>query len=91
MGIVTALGAGADYNVFRVWDLTSPGAGHANGGMTNGRNTLVADAACADGLGLPHEAGHFLGVGHVNGIIMTPCGGRIDQCVGKAMADAVNP
>ena len=60
MGTVTAAGLGADYNVFRVWDVTSAGAA-VNQGLNNGNNTLIGDAPCADGLGPPHEAGHFLG------------------------------
>jgi predicted Zn-dependent protease len=42
-------------------------------------------------LGLPHEAGHFLGLNHGHAFIMTPCGGRADRRVSKAMADVVNP
>jgi peptidoglycan hydrolase-like protein with peptidoglycan-binding domain len=88
--VVAAAPAPADYNVFRVWEVRvnhSP----VNNALNNTNNTLVGDAPCADGFGLPHEAGHFLGLGHGSGFIMTPCGGRTDQRVSKAMADLVNP
>ena len=87
---VTALGTGADYNVFRVWQYLQDGAG-TNGAANLGVNTLVDDHPCADGLGLAHECGHFLGLDHPNGFIMTPCGGRVDRRVSKAMVDIVNP
>jgi len=87
---VTALGTGADYNVFRVWQYLQDGAG-TNGAANLGVNTLVDDHPCADGLGLAHECGHFLGLDHPAGFIMTPCGGRVDRRVSKAMADTVNP
>jgi hypothetical protein len=95
MATVTALGSGVNYNVFRVGDLTSPVCGgdhRCSGGITNGGNTLIADAPCADGLGLPHEAGHFLGLGHGSGFIMSPClTPRPSRRVSKAMTDIVNP
>ena len=87
---VTALGTGADYNVFRVWHYLQDGAG-TNEAANLGVNTLIGDAPCADGFGLAHECGHFLGLDHPDGFIMTPCGGRVDQRVSKAMADKVNP
>lgn len=91
MGTVTAAAAApADYNVFRVWDVRLNHAA-VNGGLNNGSNTLIADAPCPDGLGLAHECGHFMGLGHGSGFIMTPCGGRVNQRVSKAMADLVNP
>ncbi len=89
MATVTATGVGADYNVFRVWGVTSGGAA-VNGALNNGNNTMIADVPCADGFGPPHEAGHFLGGAHPDGGIMTPCGGRVDQRVPKALADKVN-
>jgi peptidoglycan hydrolase-like protein with peptidoglycan-binding domain len=91
MGVVTAAApAPADYNVFRVWHVRlSHGA--VNNALNNANNTLIGDSPCADGWGLPHEAGHFLGLGHGAGFIMTPCGARADQRVSKAMADTVNP
>lgn len=95
MATVTALGSGVNYNVFRVGDLTSTVCGgdhRCNGGITNGSNTLIADTPCADGLGLPHEAGHFLGLGHGSGFIMNPClTPRLNRRVSKAMTDIVNP
>ncbi len=87
---VTALGLGADYNVFRVWHYLQDGAS-ANDAANLGVNTLIGDNPCADGLGLAHECGHFLGLDHPDGFIMTPCGGRLDRRVSKAMADRVNP
>jgi peptidoglycan hydrolase-like protein with peptidoglycan-binding domain len=87
---VTALGGGADYNVFRVWHYLQDGAG-TNEAANLGVNTLIGDAPCADGWGLAHECGHFLGLDHPDGFIMTPCGGRVDQRVPKALADKVNP
>ena len=92
MGTVTALGAGAAYNVFRVWDFRSPVCGACSGGLNSGNNTLIADVACPDGLGLPHEAGHFLGVGHADHFIMNTCtGGRTDRRVSFDIANQVNP
>lgn len=92
MGIVTALGAGANYNVFRVWDFRSPVCGACNGGLNSGNNTLIADIACAsDSLGLPHEAGHFLVLSHADGFIMNTCGARTDRRVTLALANKVNP
>lgn len=91
MGVVTAAApAPAAYNVFRVWQIRSQHAA-VNDALNNGSNTVIGDSPCADGLGLPHECGHFLGLGHGSGFIMTPCGGRTDQRVSKAMADIVNP
>ncbi|MDW3191834.1 MAG: DUF4157 domain-containing protein [Cytophagales bacterium] len=87
---VTATGTGADYNVFRVWDYLQDGRG-TNGGANLGNNTMIADATCGDGWGLPHEAGHYLGLGHGTAFIMTPCGARADQRVSKAQVDTVNP
>jgi peptidoglycan hydrolase-like protein with peptidoglycan-binding domain len=87
---VTALGTGADYNVFRVWRYMQDGT-WPNDAANLGSNTLVGDNPCADGWGLAHETGHFLGLDHPDGFIMTPCGGRVDQRVSKAMADKVNP
>ena len=87
---VIALGIGANYNVFRVWHYLQDGAS-TNDAANLGVNTLIGDHPCADGLGLPHECGHFLGVDHPDGFIMTPCGGRTDRRVSKAMADKVNP
>jgi peptidoglycan hydrolase-like protein with peptidoglycan-binding domain len=87
---VTALGAGADYNVFRVWHYLQDGA-PANDAACLGINTLIGDHPCADGLGLAHETGHFLGLDHGAGFVMVPCGGRVDQRVSKAMTDRVNP
>ena len=52
---------------------------------------MVADASCADGFGLPHEAGHFLRLSHGDNFIMNPCGTRTDQRVSKAIADKVHP
>jgi peptidoglycan hydrolase-like protein with peptidoglycan-binding domain len=91
MGIVTAAApAPATYNVFRVWEVRTRHRA-VNNGLNNGNNTLIGDSPCADGWGLPHEAGHSMGLGHGSGFIMTPCGGRIDQRVSKAIADIVNP
>ena len=91
MAIVTASSpAPATYNVFRVWEVRMNHAS-VNNGLNNGANTLLGDAPCADGLGLPHEAGHSLGLQHPSGFIMTPCGGRTDRRVSKAMVDLVNP
>lgn len=87
---VTALGLGANYNVFRVWRYVQDGV-WPNDAANLGVNTLVGDHPCADGLGLAHETGHFLGRDHPEGFIMTPCGGRVDRRVPKAMADLVNP
>lgn len=88
--VVAAAPAPANYNVFRVWEVrVSHGA--VNNALNNGNNTLIGNAPCADGWGLPHECGHFLGLGHGSGFIMTPCGGRVNQRVSKAMADLVNP
>jgi hypothetical protein len=87
---VTALGTGADYNVFRVWHYLQDGAA-VNDAACLGVNTLIGDHPCADGLGLAHETGHFLGLDHADGFIMVPCGGRVDRRVSKAMADKVNP
>jgi peptidoglycan hydrolase-like protein with peptidoglycan-binding domain len=87
---VIALGTGADYNVFRVWTYLQDGV-NPNGAANLANNTLIADAPCADGLGLAHECGHFLGLDHPDAFIMTPCGGRVDRRVSKAMADTVNP
>ena len=87
---VTALGAGANYNVFRVWHYLQDGA-NSNDAANLGVNTLVGDNTCADGLGLAHETGHFLGLDHPDGFIMTPCGGRVDRRVSKAMVDKFNP
>lgn len=87
--VVAAAPATADYNVFRVWEVRVK-HGAVNNALNNTNNTLVGNAPCADGWGLPHEAGHFLGLGHGSGFIMTPCGGRADQRVSKAMADLVN-
>jgi hypothetical protein len=87
---VTALGTGADYNVFRVWRYMQDGT-WPNDAANLGSNTLVGDNPCADGWGLAHETGHFLGLDHPDGFIMTPCGGRLNQRVSKAMADKVNP
>src|SRR5690606_1677849 len=75
---VIATSLGANYNVFRVWDYLQDGVG-TNGGANLVNNTMLADASCADGWGLPHEAGHFLGLDHPDGFIMTPCGGRVNQ------------
>jgi peptidoglycan hydrolase-like protein with peptidoglycan-binding domain len=88
--VVAAAPAPADYNVFRVWEIRSKHR-PVNNGLNNRNNTMIGDAPCADGWGLPHEAGHFLGLGHGSGFIMTPCGGRTDERVSKAMADLVNP
>jgi hypothetical protein len=90
MGLVTAQGAAAQYRVFRVWDVRLAGAA-VNGGLNNGANTLVANAPCGDGWGLPHEAGHALGLGHGDGGVMRPCGIRVNQRVLHAAADRVNP
>jgi peptidoglycan hydrolase-like protein with peptidoglycan-binding domain len=87
---VTALGAGANYNVFRVWHYLQDGK-PANDAACLGINTLFGDHPCGDGLGLAHETGHFLGLHHGDGFVMVPCGGRVDQRVSKAMADRVNP
>jgi len=87
---VTALGLGANYNVFRVWHYLQDGAG-TNDAANLGVNTLIGDHPCADGLGLAHECGHFLGLDHPASFIMTPCGGRADRRVSKAMVDVVNP
>lgn len=87
---VTALGLGANYNVFRVWHYLQDGAS-ANDAANLGVNTIIGDNPCVDGLGLAHECGHFLGLDHPDGFIMTPCGGRVDRRVSKAMADRVNP
>jgi peptidoglycan hydrolase-like protein with peptidoglycan-binding domain len=87
---VTALGTGADYNIFRVWRYMQDGT-WPNDAANMGSNTLVGDNPCADGWGPAHETGHFLGLDHPDGFIMTPCGGRVDQRVSKAMADKVNP
>ena len=88
--IVTALGLGANYRVFRVWNYLQDGA-PTNGAANLGNNTMLSDNTCADGLGLPHECGHYLGLNHGDGFIMTPCGGRADRRVSKAMVDRVNP
>jgi peptidoglycan hydrolase-like protein with peptidoglycan-binding domain len=91
MGIVTAAApAPATYNVFRVWEVRTRHRA-VNNGLNNGNNTLIGDSPCADGWGLPHEAGHSMGLGHGSGFIMAPCGGRTDQRVSKAIADVVNP
>lgn len=87
---VTALGTGADYNVFRVWRYMQDGT-WPNDAANLGPNTLIGDNPCADGLGLAHECGHFLGLDHPDGFIMQPCGTRTDRRVSKAMADRVNP
>jgi peptidoglycan hydrolase-like protein with peptidoglycan-binding domain len=85
---VTALGP--NYNVFRVWHYLQDGAG-TNDAANLGVNTIIGDHPCADGLGLAHECGHFLGLDHPDGFIMTPCGGRANRRVSHAMADRVNP
>jgi hypothetical protein len=90
MGTVTALGAGADYNVFRVNHVRVTHA-LVNDALNNTNNTMIGDTPCADGLGLPHEAGHFLGVDHPDGFIMTACPGARTRRIGKAIADKVNP
>jgi hypothetical protein len=88
--VVAAAPAPAAYNVFRVWGVRMAHA-PVNNALNNANNTLIGDAPCGDGLGLPHEAGHFLGFGHGAGFIMTPCPGARDQRVSKAMVDTVNP
>ena len=87
---VTALGAGANYNVFRVWRYMQDG-NWPNDAACLGVNTIIGDNPCADGLGLAHETGHFLGLDHPDGFIMVPCGGRVDHRVSRAMAERVNP
>jgi peptidoglycan hydrolase-like protein with peptidoglycan-binding domain len=87
---VVAMGLGANYNVFRVWHYLQDGAA-TNDAANLGANTLIGDNPCADGLGLAHECGHFLGLDHPDGFIMTPCGGRVSRRVSKAMTDRVNP
>jgi peptidoglycan hydrolase-like protein with peptidoglycan-binding domain len=95
MGTVIGMGAAADYRVFRVWALSAPTQctnPSCNGGYNvQFNNTFIADAGCADGWGLPHEAGHFLGLNHAHGFIMTTCSGRVDQRVSLRLANLVNP
>ena len=88
--IVTGLGLAADYHVFRVWHYLQDGA-PTNDAANLGSNTIIGDNPCADGLGLPHEAGHFLGLDHPDGFLMTPCPGARTQRVSKAITDKVNP
>ena len=93
---VVAHATGEDYNVFLIWSLivTNLGNVHPNGGTDGAGNTLVEDAApCGDGLTLPHEAGHFLGIHpHTGTGLMQACAsGRVDRRVTKAQADIVNP
>ena len=90
MAVVTALGTGAAYNIFRVSGVTSAG-NPVNGALNNGNNTLLADVPCGDGFGPPHEAGHFLGLGHGDHFVMDPCGVRTTRRVVKAMVDRINP
>ncbi|HRO45273.1 DUF4157 domain-containing protein [Agriterribacter sp.] len=87
---VIATGAGANYNVFRVWRYMQDGT-WPNDAANLGVNTLIGDNPCADGLGLAHECGHFLGLDHPSGFIMTPCQTRPGRRVSKAMVDIVNP
>jgi peptidoglycan hydrolase-like protein with peptidoglycan-binding domain len=88
---VTALGTGAAYNVFRVWSYMQDRSS-ANDAANLGSNTVIGDNPCADGWGLTHECGHFLGLDHPDNFIMTPCtSGRVDQRVSKRMVDKVNP
>ena len=87
---ITAHSAGADYNVFRVWHHLVDGA-PTNDASNLGNNTILGDNPCGDGLGLPHEAGHFLGLRHPHGFIMTPCPGARSLRISKRIADLVNP
>jgi peptidoglycan hydrolase-like protein with peptidoglycan-binding domain len=90
---VTALGTGAQHNVFRVWHVMLNGDS-ANDAVTCLPDIIIGDNPCADGLGLAHEAGHALAsnLDHPDNFIMTPCtSGRADQRVSKLMVDKVNP
>ena len=87
---VTANSLGADYNVFRVWHHHVDGA-HTNDASNLGNETIIGNNPCADGLGLPHEAGHFLSVDHPDGFLMTPCPGARTRRIGFAIANRVNP
>ncbi|MGH9969841.1 MAG: eCIS core domain-containing protein [Pyrinomonadaceae bacterium] len=93
---VIAFRTGANYNVFLVWEFnllgTPPGTDTAEAGTAAG-DTLLEDNACADGLTIAHEAGHFMGISlpHPANTIMSGCGGADRQRVTHAQADIVNP
>lgn len=93
---VIAFRTGGQYNVFYVWEFNLPpgGADNAEAG-TAGADTLLDDVDCADGLTIPHEAGHFLSGGAFPhgpaGNIMATCGDPNRRRVTKAQADVANP
>jgi outer membrane protein OmpA-like peptidoglycan-associated protein len=93
---VIAFATGGQYNIFYVWEFNLPpgGADNAEAG-TAGSNTLLDDVDCADGLTIPHEAGHFLSAGTFPhgpaGNIMATCGDPNRRRVTKAQADVANP
>jgi hypothetical protein len=78
---------GGELNVFCVWNVVPTDLGSPDPSLL-----MLPDRDCADGMSVPHGAGHFLGAGDSSSGLMAGCDqGAERRRVARQLAEAVNP